>query len=339
MTATNDDPGLKAVELLYQQLQIDDRWSVRRDRGFTWWSYRLAQHVEASEPFKAIDGQERCDVRIWTDVANAVPAHEDPGAPDAMTKANELQTMSALIWNDNDHTVSEHCSSLVHRETVESWSKILSTAAIFQNTHAHSIARTLAKDIGAHVAESRHPESGERPDVDDILHVPDAPMQGAEPSRFAGPLMERLSAPGSILESLSSMTNGDANGLTAEFPYSGEAPAAVAVVTNHPLETALLQIMTDVPHPQFGSGALIILKLPMKVPERDASGSANVLNFLEGTTRTETCLLGAWCIAPNTTDTLAFVSFIPSFLARGGVLENFCIYNAVRTRWAYSVMT
>jgi len=42
------DPGLAVVEHLYKQMQIDAQWSVRQERGFTWWGDRLAQRVWAS---------------------------------------------------------------------------------------------------------------------------------------------------------------------------------------------------------------------------------------------------------------------------------------------------
>ncbi len=33
------DVGIRLIESLYSQLVIDEEWSVRRERGFTWWSY------------------------------------------------------------------------------------------------------------------------------------------------------------------------------------------------------------------------------------------------------------------------------------------------------------
>ena len=64
-----DDVGLRLVDSLYKQLQIDDEWAVRRERGFTWWSYRLAQHVEVSAPVWSGD-RHVCAVRIWTEIVS-----------------------------------------------------------------------------------------------------------------------------------------------------------------------------------------------------------------------------------------------------------------------------
>lgn len=49
---TDKDVGLEALDRIFDMLQIDEEWSVRRQRGFTWWSYRLAQHIDATEPWQ-----------------------------------------------------------------------------------------------------------------------------------------------------------------------------------------------------------------------------------------------------------------------------------------------
>ena len=200
-------------------------------------------------------GATACQVRIWTDIAVDVP-NDGSQIADVVTTANMDQTMSAVVWDGIEHTISECCTSPVYADTVESWTQVLSIAAVMQNSAAHSRARELAKAVGGRLAESNHPVNGERPDIDDILNVPTeiiAP-KGAEPSAFAGPLMERLSAQGSPVSQYSVLTNGDTNGLTAEFPYSGNRSSVelAAMQQAVPPETALLQIMTDQAHPELG---------------------------------------------------------------------------------------
>ncbi|MBT6446529.1 MAG: hypothetical protein HOK58_16265, partial [Acidimicrobiaceae bacterium] len=53
---TSPDAGLRAVEMLFEQMMIDEEWATRRPRGFTWWAYRLAQHIEAGEPYEVAPG-------------------------------------------------------------------------------------------------------------------------------------------------------------------------------------------------------------------------------------------------------------------------------------------
>jgi hypothetical protein len=349
------DPGLVAVDLLYKQMMIDEAWSVRTDRGFIWWAYRLAQHVEASEPFIAPDGATACQVRIWTDIGADVT--DAAKVPAIMAIANMSETMNAVVWDGTEHTISECCTSTVYADTVDSWLKVLSTAAVLQNCAAHSRAHGIVEALDARIAESNHPVSGQRPAMDDVLNVPAqliAP-EGTGASKFAGRYMEQIAASDSPIATYFALSNGNADGFTGEIPYSGNRSVAELAATDvHvPAETALLQVITDQPHPQLGSGALITLKLPVTIPEdskESAAETANALNFLEAASKDtiqfanggsdRTTLLGAWCVDPTNGrgDSLAFVSFIPSILARAGLLENLCIYNAVRTSWAHRVM-
>ena len=73
----NDDIGLRQIAELYERLFIDDEWAVFRPRGFSWWSYRLAQHVEA-EPVVIRGGRPTCLVRVWTEVVHNVDPLRDP---------------------------------------------------------------------------------------------------------------------------------------------------------------------------------------------------------------------------------------------------------------------
>jgi hypothetical protein len=43
------------VDSLYEQLMVDEQWAVRGERGFTWWSYRLAQHIEVGPEVWSLD--------------------------------------------------------------------------------------------------------------------------------------------------------------------------------------------------------------------------------------------------------------------------------------------
>jgi hypothetical protein len=44
------DAGLRTVEDIFANLQIDEQWSTLEGRGFTWWAHRHAQRVWAEEP-------------------------------------------------------------------------------------------------------------------------------------------------------------------------------------------------------------------------------------------------------------------------------------------------
>ena len=139
---SSDDIGLRLIAELYQRLFIDDEWAVRRPRGFTWWSYRLAQHVDA-EPVVIRGGRPTCMVRVWTEVVNDVDPSRDPAL--VVTPANIHATLSALVWDPERRTLSDHCSYLVDDDNAVVARWILPVAAVLQNTAAHSRAHALAE--------------------------------------------------------------------------------------------------------------------------------------------------------------------------------------------------
>lgn len=324
------DVGIQAVEYLFTQLMVDEAWAVREPRGFTWWAYRLAQHVEAGIP--TWDGQrEVCEVRVWTEVANDVDASRDVAMVMGIT--NQQQTLSALAWDPVEQTVTECCKVVVHEENIGWLGELLATAAVMQNTAAHSRAHGVANAVGGVPAASNHPRNGERPEMDDTLNVPAQAIApaGKDGSAFAGALTEGL---GAFVGQLGLVGSSDADGFTCEVPFTGSRSVALVLQTNEPPETSLLQIFSDVAHPEYGHGALMILSPPVMFEKEQVAAAANRLNLMEVTEVTDTALLGAWCPDPTNDDgnSIAFNAFFPSALARPGILKNQIIYQSVRSQ-------
>jgi hypothetical protein len=80
------------------------------------------------------------------------------------------------------------------------------------------------------------------------------------------------------------LANGRESGMTAEFPFPGCMPP-----------TALLKVTAEERHPQLGSGALFVLKLPVSLPEVNAEELANKLNCAEAVEWTGCHCFGGWC--------------------------------------------
>lgn len=326
------DVGLRMLDSIYEQLMIDDQWSIRRERGFTWWSYRLAQHVEVGEPVES-QGQTVCMVRIWTDLVNEVNPSTDPVA--LLGPINAQTTLNALVWNSDAATISECCTAVVHDEVFGWMSKVLATAAILQNASATNRARGFAEMTGGVPAASHHPSSGQRPDMDDILGVPQVVVQeGQQPSRFTGAKMDGV---GRFLADANFLGSADATGLTCEVPFMGNAPAvALSSERGDMLQTSLVQVFTEVPHPEAGNGVLTILRLPIS-PEPDAVRAiANQLNQAEAQGASMSHLLGSWCPDPADVSgtTVAFCCFVPNMLARWVRIENLVLNASMHSRFA-----
>lgn len=211
---TLTDIGTQMLDHLYDKLMIDGQWSVRRERGFTWWGYRLAQHIEVSTPVRSHD-RDFCIVRIWTDLVRHVDPAADPAQLLAMV--NMQSTMNALVWEPATATITECCTAVVHEENAGWLWKILMTAAVLQNTAAHSRAHAIAEACNGTPAASNHPTSGERPKLDDMLNFPEhviVPL-GAEESRFTGALAEGL---GKFAREMGWVGTSDETGSSARCP-------------------------------------------------------------------------------------------------------------------------
>jgi hypothetical protein len=153
---------------------------------------------------------------------------------------------------------------------------------------------------------------------------------GNEPSPFKQAEFDRLVAmetPPWVL------ATGGGPGLTAEFPFTGDRPAAWLRATGSEdgPETALLKVNAAERHPQLGSGALLRLDLPIRVPEDGAARPAMTLNAAETTDWAEAHFLGAWC--PHD-EGVTFASFLPARLYTPGLLHSMIVCAAQRTEWA-----
>ena len=220
-------------------------------------------------------------------------------------------------------TITECCTATVHDEIFGWLSKVLSTAAVLQNTAAHSRAHSLARATGGVAAGSNHPTSGERPGMDDLLNVPEQVVvpEGAKPSKFIG----RFSHIEDFMREKLFLGFADAGGLTCEVPFSGAMPA-VAISEAQQLQTSLIQMFTDMPHPEAGNGLLCLMRLPYSASPQQIAMQANHLNLYEAKAEAGAPLLGAWCSDPSSDTTLAFCTFVPNLLGAWVMPENLISY-------------
>jgi PAS domain-containing protein len=331
------DVGIAILDSIYQKMMIDEKWSIRRSDGFTWWGYRLAQHVEIDTP-DWDDSGDIWAVRIWTDVARDVDAGSDPAR--IIGTFNMHQTLSAYVWDQWEGTITERCTAFVHKDNFDHIANLLATAAVLQNSSAHTRAHTIAEMCGGVPNSTDHPSSGQRPEMDDLLNVPERLVvpEGRKSSTFAGPPIKRL---------LDFLTYQGIPGRTSEaelncmVPFADpqsamEMTAAVMVGSVEGPPMSHVQILTDVAHPGVGNGALVLMWTPVSEAPEKVNEIANRLNALESGGDSGVPLLGAWCLDPTSKDPprLAFYSFLPNLIARNGMLESQVLY--LRDRSAYA---
>lgn len=327
------DIGPEVLDRLFSTLMVDEEWSVRADRSFTWWPHRLAQHVSVSTPREAF-GDPMVALRATTDMV------EDVRAPDDVVEQfvdllNMHASLGAFVWDPEERTVKVVTSAYLHAGNLPLL-PVASAAVLLTAIEATAKAPGVADVLEGRPAASAHPSSGMRPEPDELLFfaeeriVPD----GQGPSGFVGLVQEagRAAVPWCL-------SNADEHAFTGELPYHGTTPALVLAATGGSPEgidaqTSLVQLLTQPRHPAYGSGLLVLLKLPGTFPDGRARELARELNRAEAAELTGFSQFGAWCADPGDPGLLSFCSFVPSVLARPGLVAALAFYVALRNQWA-----
>ena len=309
-----DDAGVRTVDDVFDAMQIDDEWSERGGRAFTWWPHRVAQRIWASEPV-AQDGFSLTRVSAETDVFHASESDWQQVSP-MFEAASMFASMSGYVWDEG--VVRLRCGMIVHDEVQPFAARVLKIAALDQVTLAEQMVSTIDQLTPA--------LSGDREEPDEMLLALEGLPGRDQPSAWRGPYI------GSLAETLSSkdvFSMGDDDGLTVEFPYGPSGgPAATGGMSN------MLRVTTKEAHPRLGSGLLMRLSL-REAPTVDGGPLTPLkLNQLEWEEAgSDAHLLGSWCTNPDGGPPV-FVSFFPSVLADPNALVNLVMSMGMRSRWA-----
>jgi hypothetical protein len=330
--------GMDAVDALYRGAQIDDRWAVRSDRGFTWWPGDLAQHVSLG-PVRSTPSGDECTLTVWTDLVTDVDSATNPAKVLGLVNMREL-AMNAVVWDRESATIKMFCSLSIHEGNTGSAARLIGLPSMLQNSMAHVASERLAFQCGGSRAVSSHPNTGSHADPDDLrafsTMVIDA---GREPSLFSrtepGKLLGRsrktwMTGLPAIAERLGCRGSGSDTAFTAEVPFASSDHAAC------------IEVFTEQPHPVWGNGAWVVLQLPLAPGTDEAFVLANALNAQENDyVPPGLATLGAWSpdFLEADMDGLAFSTFVPNKFAGSGMLENLFIYAALRARFAADVLS
>jgi len=320
------DVGLRVINYVFKRMQIDEDWSVREARGFTWWGHTLAQRVWAETP-RLDDDMTITKLHVETGFVKNVDAHS---ATEAVVSAiNTHATLSAAIWDPVRRRVSFHCTMFVHEENVDWVEELFTHAVALQTADAHSLASGIADPLNGEVDETNHPTSGPRPQADEMLGAMNNYFFTQAPSPYGG---QDLVTTLRLLEQRF-LANGDEEELVAEFPCTEDKPAIMrAALGLRGVGTALFRAYTTPRHPRLGSGALLLLELPIG----GDVALANRLNEAERDEWTSSHLLGGWCVGPagNESSALMFASFLPAKVRTPSVLINCALNMGLRAKWA-----
>ncbi len=130
MPKRKSDVGLEVVQHVHAALQIDDEWSARDGRGFTWWPHQLRQRVWASAGF---DDHGHHVFRVYA-ASDAVqrPRLEPADVNRTLAELNTLAIGSALVRDPEDGCVRLWSSVTVHAQTAGWIGRLMAAYTILQ---------------------------------------------------------------------------------------------------------------------------------------------------------------------------------------------------------------
>jgi hypothetical protein len=315
------DVGPHFITLLYQRMKVDDCWSVREARGFTWWAGSLAQHIWVDPP-AGDDDLSVCRIHVMTEL---ITEYEDSEKhQDVLATMARFATLSSVVRDTKvPNRLCLYASAICHQQNYTWLESTIAWVALLQNAEAHRFVFVwhCYKVLGAEPAITSHPTSGKRLADDELLDLtlqvvaPD----GAKPSRWVG--NEMVEARGIVQQHPScGLATGDETEMRAGFPFGDE--------------TAVLQVIGEVNQPQMGHGMLILLKLPLGGEDAATKSMALGLNQLESEERIGYSF-GSWCA---TESGLTHTTFFPNSLYYPGLLTNLVLYEVHRLDWVAEQM-
>ena len=173
------DLGIVAVDRTHLEMQVDERWTLREGRGFTWWGAWVRQRVWSGAALWSL-GETVWSVRARTPLFRDVP--DEPATYTMLGQLNELQPMSAMVFDPEDGTISARCGVFVYEGASEWLTRWFMNAAALQSSMAWLAGLSDgAKDRT--LDTEPHPVSGQRMDPDDMLN-----LALANPPRIPAPL-------------------------------------------------------------------------------------------------------------------------------------------------------
>ncbi|MCX5658219.1 MAG: hypothetical protein NTW19_00675 [Planctomycetota bacterium] len=308
------------IDFLFAHMQIDEQWSVRTPRAFTWWPHQLCQRVWA-DPARDDDGFDLVQVHACTDLALDVEPSESLYLH--VAEGNRRLALNAMVYDPEARTISLRSKVLAHQEN-QFWLQRLMLGAVGLQA---ALAQTLVNHgipelLGGRPAISQHPVSGPRLVPDEMTTITRVFIDyGSKPFPFNPGEFELVKT---IEPNPSVLTNTDEHGATAEFPYAGEHPVIPGAKM-----TSLYRAKSQNPHPTLGYGCYITLNLPGTVVN-ESEQVANQLNLLESSNAVWNHFLGSWT---RERLGLCHTIFLPAHSYMAGLAATFLHSMANRSNW------
>ena len=326
--ATDQNIGDICLKTIASTWQVDDSAIKWVGGGFDWSPGSHLVRVRAVRNEK----EERWRVSVETDFLASVPIEDikfielTAALSGVMTSTYSMQYPPVEIWKETSKgekpKLSLFSSVYVGPDLVEWLPNFFAQEAIVQVTNAEAQSVKMSEAVGG---EPDFLPSGKNKNPDEILGVPNGIYvpEGSKKSKWEG-TDEFVKFAENYGRMDTCFGNGDKSSLTLETPFGDES--------------ALIRLLSNVKHPQLGSGLLVTIQLPFPGTAEEIAKLSALLNFWEASRWTDFPQLGCW--QPHDyggvdgTRLLAHASFVPNVLHRKGLATNFAIWSVSRARWA-----
>jgi hypothetical protein len=316
-----NDYGNQLVKKIFKDMNIDEEWSITTERGFTWWGHQYAQRIWAEQPIKD-SGFHVTKVNAETELLKYPTRSTET---ETLLAIEMMETsLSGMIIDQEADRITIRCSAYVHEENHSWLGNIFSLAAIMQVIEAENKGDILASVLELQPDKSKHPDSGVRNDMDEMLSVVNQAVipLGREPFHSIGEFEFRRTA--DMLNNQNLISTASETGLSAYLPFGDNS--------------ALLLVDTEHEHPELGKGLLIRLFLPPEkiLPVTDVDGPFVMdLNSMEQNSFPSGHFLGSWCLGHvgENVQTAVYVTFIPAIVYNSGILFNMCLSTLCMGSW------
>ena len=162
----SNDLGMAAIERIHREMQIDEPWTLREERGFTWWGAWIRQRVW-SGPATRSAGETLWHVRARTPVFRDQP--DEPATYAHVSEMNALWPMGALAYDPDDGTISARTGAFLY-DGVDPWLETYLLMAVGLQASLAWLDSGTGEGVGPLDAQP-HPSAGPRRDPDDMLNL------------------------------------------------------------------------------------------------------------------------------------------------------------------------
>ena len=316
------DPGQQLLEKVFKTLQIDDAWSERGDRCFSWIAYRLQQRVLVHRPVDD-DGFTLYKMVAETTVIENVQATAGK-VDEVLSDLNRFAFGSAYSYDPQKKSISSTTSTWIHDETAGWRGRLFEMFCMGQLCFAETEADFLAERCGGVVARRVHPVSGLRQYPDDMLNfIEDYFIPGNNaPNRFENPFEFEAVADMAKTNSFLATQGADAHGIALERCFDDW--------------TAISILTSSIKHRRVGVGVTSIIQLPNIITEVEGHLICASLNRNERDAGPLASHFGAWCIdrAPSGRPAVTYKGFYPSLAYQDGLILDLALICNRRMEWA-----